>query len=71
MDLKKIWQKKVGWILSAPYCDQWWALVNIVMNHMVPSSRKYLNQMDYWLLESDSAPWNKLVTATVTRLMDH
>jgi hypothetical protein len=56
MALKKIWHKNVGWIHLAPDRDQWWALVNTVMSHTVPSRRKHLNQMDQWLLKKESAP---------------
>jgi hypothetical protein len=36
IDLTEIGWEGVGWIHLAQYRDQWWALVNMVMNLQVP-----------------------------------
>jgi len=36
MDLKEIWWKGVDWIRLAQDRDQWWALVNTVVNLQFP-----------------------------------
>jgi hypothetical protein len=59
MDLREIGWEGVDWIHLAQDWNQWWALVNLVINLQVPLKvRNILTSYVTVRFRKDFAPWN-------------
>jgi hypothetical protein len=67
MDLREIGSGSVDWIHLAQGRDQWWALVNTVLNLWVPQKFwEFLDWLsDYQLTKKDSAPWSYFISYVI------